>query len=319
MDDTDRLEDTLSPALAPLVRGWQDHLRAERRLSSHTLDAYLRDLGQFLAFLNTHLGGFPDRADLATLEVRDFRAFLAERRNRGVSPTSLARNLSALRAFFSYLRKNNILQNDAIAAIRSPRRSKRLPRPLGEQAARQTLETAREHTSPSPRDWVAHRDVAVLTLLYGCGLRISEALGLDAQDWPTRDDMLRIRGKRDKERLVPILPVVRQAVEEYRTRCPFPLREGPLFRGVRGGRLNARNIQLLLARVRSALGLPPSATPHALRHSFATHLLTAGGDLRTIQELLGHVNLSTTQQYTDVDTAYLMDVYNHTHPGAKKN
>ncbi|PCJ43156.1 MAG: recombinase XerC [Alphaproteobacteria bacterium] len=302
------------PALMPLLGGWLDYLRAEKRVSPHSFKAYERDVRNFLTFLAAHLGDAPTKADLRDLKPADFRAFLARRRRDGLTPASVARTLSGVRSFFSYLRRNDILRNDAINGISAPKLPKRLPRPLDPDMARKSLEMAADF---APVSWVGDRDIAVLTLLYGCGLRISEAIGLNRRDVPS-GDMLRVLGKRNKERLVPLLPVVRRAIETYLASCPYDLPpEGPLFIGVQGRRLNARMIQLVMQKLRQVLGLPPSATPHALRHSFATHLLTAGGDLRTIQELLGHVSLTTTQHYTDVDTAYLMDVYNNAHPGAK--
>ncbi len=301
------------PALLPLLESWQDYLRTERRVSSHTYDAYARDVTGFLVFLAEHLGRMPVRADLQNLRPVDFRSFLAKRRSDGLTPASVARTLSAVRAFFKFLRQGDIVNNDAINAVNSPKKPGRLPRPLDEKTARQTLADVADFASEG---WVGDRDIAVLTLLYGCGLRISEALDLNRSDLPD-GDMLRVLGKRRKERLVPILPVVRAAIEQYLASCPHALpMDGPLFIGVQGRRLNARMIQLAMQKLRQSMGLPPSATPHALRHSFATHLLTAGGDLRTIQELLGHASLATTQHYTDVDTAYLMDVYNNAHPGA---
>ncbi|PCJ36456.1 MAG: recombinase XerC [Alphaproteobacteria bacterium] len=299
------------PALLPLLQGWLDYLQAERRASPHTVNAYQRDVVRFFTFLAGHFGKSPTQADLQDLRPVDFRSFLAQRRRQGLSAASVARTLSALRAFFKFLRRNDILSNDAINAINAPKLPRRLPRPLDEEAARKSLIDVADFASET---WVGDRDIAVLTLLYGCGLRISEALNLNRADFPT-GDMLRVMGKRNKERLVPILPVVRAAIETYLKSCPHSLpMKGPLFIGVQGKRLNARMIQLAMQKVREILGLPPSATPHALRHSFATHLLTAGGDLRTIQELLGHASLATTQHYTDVDTAYLMDVYNNSHP-----
>ncbi len=302
------------PALLPLLKGWLEYLQNERRVSPHTFNAYERDVTAFLNFLADHRGYAPDKTDLAELAPVDFRSFLAKRRRDGLSAASIARTLSAIRAFFKYLRRNDILHNDAIGAVRSPKLPKRLPRPLAEEVAKKTLNDVADFAMES---WVGDRDIAVLTLLYGCGLRISEALNLNREDLPD-GDMLRVMGKRNKERLVPLLPVVREAIENYLKSCPtnLPL-NGPLFIGVQGKRLNARMIQLAMQKLRAAMGLPPSATPHALRHSFATHLLTAGGDLRSIQELLGHASLSTTQYYTDVDTSYLMDVYNNAHPGAK--
>lgn len=305
---------TIFPALRPLREDWLRYLRTERRVSGHTYDAYRRDITVFFIFLTDHLGRAPTAPDLADLRPVDFRSFLAHRRRNGLTSVSVARTLSVLRSFFKYLRRNEILHNDAINAIRSPKLPKRLPRPLDERAAKKSL----VHVAAlAHKPWVGDRDIAVLTLLYGCGLRISEALNLNREDLPD-GDMLRVRGKGNKERLVPLLPVVRTAIETYINRCPQTLvPDGPLFIGVQGRRLNARMIQLAMQKLRALLGLPPSASPHALRHSFATHLLTAGGDLRTIQELLGHESLTTTQHYTDVDTAYLMDVYNNAHPGAK--
>jgi len=300
------------PDLQPLFDGWFDYLLTEKRVSRHTCNAYQRDLGCFFSFLSDHFGKIPDRSDLRDLQTSDFRSFLARRRRDGLGAASLARTLSAIRSFFNFLRRNDILCNEAIDAVSAPKLPHRLPRPLDEEAARNLLTMAAVR-----KDWVGERDIAVLTLLYGCGLRISEALNLNRADLPD-GDMLRVLGKRNKERLVPLLPVVRRAIETYIKSCPHDLpMDGPLFIGVQGRRLNARMVQLAMARLRCRLGLPPSATPHALRHSFATHLLTAGGDLRTIQELLGHSSLATTQHYTDVDTAYLMDVYNNAHPGAQ--
>ncbi|MCK5425128.1 MAG: tyrosine recombinase XerC [Emcibacter sp.] len=301
------------PALLPHLEGWLSYLKVEKRVSNHTYEAYQRDMTTFFTFLADHLGHAPTPKDLSDLRPVDFRSFLARRRRDGLTPASVARTLSAIRSFFKYLRQNEILHNDAINAISSPKLPHRLPRPLDEQAAKRSLTNVADFAKEG---WVGDRDIAVLTLLYGCGLRISEALNLNRQDLP-EGDMLKVLGKRNKERLVPLLPVVRAAIETYLKSCPHTLpMNGPLFIGVQGKRLNARMIQLAMQKVREVMGLPPSATPHALRHSFATHLLTAGGDLRTIQELLGHASLNTTQHYTDVDTAYLMDVYNNAHPGA---
>lgn len=313
-----KLDIHLYPALRPVINRWGDYLVSEKRVSKHTHEAYMRDICFFLSFLRDHLGISPTKHALEKLKPADFRSYLASRRRDGLSPASMARSFSAVRSFFKYLRKSGELENDAINAVNSPKLKKRMPRPISEDAAKRTITEVGNFAKDATNDWIALRDIAVLTLLYGCGLRISEALSLNVGDLD-KGDIMTVHGKRDKERLVPLLPVVVEAVENYVKACPKKFSTGePLFIGVRGKRLNARNVQLAMQKVRIALGLPASATPHALRHSFATHLLTAGGDLRTIQELLGHADLSTTQHYTDVDTAYLMDVYNNAHPSAKK-
>ena len=296
------------------IETWLTHLAAERRASPHTLEAYRRDLGQFLGFLKGHLGGEPTMADLAELKAVDFRAFLAARRNGGAGSRTLARQLSAVRSLFRHLERVGVLANPAHATLRGPKRPNAIPKAL-------TIEAASRLVSEGPDDgdapaWVEARDAAVLALLYGCGLRISEAMGLSRSQAPISDgDVLRITGKGGKDRIAPVLPVVRSAIERYLVQCPIPLpANGPLFVGVKGGRLNARNIQLLIARLRGSHGLPSTATPHALRHSFATHLLSAGADLRSIQELLGHASLTTTQVYTAVDRTHLMEQYRKAHP-----
>lgn len=298
---------------ARLAARWHRHLESERRLSPHSLVAYGGDLGRFFRFLSGHLGHEVAPGDLATLELADFRAFLAARRGEGVGSRSLARTVSALRAFFRYLDKVEGVKNAAIGAVVTPRAGRRLPRPLGEEDAATILDAVGDHAGDPV---AAARDIAVLTLLYGAGLRISEALALDRRDLGG-GDMLRVRGKRGKERLVPMLPAVRAAVSRYldlRSGAPGP--DTPLFTGARGGRLGARQVQKAMARARIALGLPDSATPHALRHSFASHLLAAGGDLRTIQELLGHASLSTTQVYTAVESGAMLEVFRKAHPRA---
>jgi integrase/recombinase XerC len=294
-----------------LVIKWHDYLTSEKRASPHTISAYSRDIECFLDFLSQHLGCSLTERSLSTLRTKDFRSYLSDRRRSGLTPASMARSLSAVRAFFKYARKNNHFKNDAIDLIRSPCLPARLPRPLDENAAAQSLKDISNYASDH---WIGLRDCAVISLLYGSGLRISEALSLNGSALQ-QGDTLKVLGKGNKERMVPLLPAVKEATQAYCAACPYEiLDKGPLFLGARGGRLNARLIQLAMQKMRASLGLPPSATPHALRHSFATHLLTAGGDLRSIQELLGHVNLSTTQHYTDVDTAYLMDVYNNALP-----
>lgn len=308
---TPLIDDPISEDMRALFSRWQRFLESERRSSVHTLKAYSRDVTGFLSFLAEYQGGptAPDR--LSLLKVADFRAFLASRRRDGLTPRSLGRVLSALRSFFRYLDRVEGIGNDAISSVRSPKQARTVPRPLSVKDAAEFMETVGD---VDPRDWVAARDVAMVTLLYGCGLRISEALSLDVRDM-TAGDSLIIQGKRGRQRMVPVLPVVREAIEDYLAQTPHSTGpDTPLFRGIRGGRLNPRVIQKTVAKARRAMGLPESATPHALRHSFATHLLQAGGDLRTIQELLGHASLSSTQHYTEVDEASLLATYQKAHP-----
>jgi integrase/recombinase XerC len=289
---------------------WQRELGAVRRLSANTLDAYASDLSQFLSFLAGHSGGVVTLTTLKDLRAADIRAFLAERRNAAIGSRTLARQLSALKSFFRFLEREGTMSTEALDTIRTPRQPRSLPKALTVAESRLTLATPAEMDD---RPWVAARDSAVLALCYGAGLRISEALSVTRADLD--GDMLRVTGKGGKTRQVPLLQAVRAAVEHYLELCPFKLwPDDPLFRGTRGGVLSPRLIQLRMEQLRSALGLPPSATPHALRHSFATHLLGAGGDLRTIQELLGHASLSTTQIYTAVDTDRLLESYRAAHP-----
>lgn len=296
-----------SDACAKLIFGWHRYLTSEKRMADKTVLHYGRDLGSFIAFMSSYKGGVLSPNSFKAMSIQDFRAWLADLRRSGLSPRSVARSLSALRNFYRYLSRVHGIDNDAIAAVQSPKLPHRVPRPLSVDGAKSVLNTIGDFTIT---DWTSARDIAVVTLLYGCGLRINEALSLNHADAPT-GDMLRVIGKRNKERLVPVLPVVRQAIEAYLSRVPFALADdGPLFVGARGGRLNARVIQHAMQLVRTALGLPDSATPHALRHSFATHLLSAGGDLRTIQELLGHADLASTQVYTEVDSTRLKEIYN---------
>ncbi len=292
---------------------WLGHLASERRASRHTLAAYRGDLSVFLTFLAGHLGGPVGLAALAAARTADFRAFLAQRRADGLGATSVARALSVVRGFYRFLARNDVIANAAIAAMRGPRRPHAIPKALSAPAARATLDEV-EAAPDAP--WVAARDTAVLALLYGCGLRVSEALGLDRAAAPL-GEALTVMGKGRKQRLVPVLPAVREAVDRYLALCPYRLgARDPLFVGVKGGRLDPRLVQLRMADLRGRLGLPASATPHALRHSFATHLLAGGADLRAIQELLGHARLSTTQLYAEVDTARLLSVYAASHPRA---
>jgi integrase/recombinase XerC len=261
-----------------------------------------------------HLGGAASCEDLAQLTASDFRAFLARRRKEGAESRTLARQLSSLRSFYRFAEKQGLFRNAALSAIRSPKLPHRVPKPVAPDKARDLVKADALADADTPQ-WVLARDEAVLTLLYAAGLRISEALSLTPRQ--ADQPVLRVTGKGNKTRIVPLLPAARDAITRYRDLCPFALKpEEPLFRGVKGGPLNARNIQLLVARLRGALGLPETATPHALRHSFATHLLSHGADLRVIQELLGHASLSTTQVYTEVNRAHLLEQYRKAHPRA---
>ena len=305
---------SLAPDAAAAAQGWLTRLKVERRMSARTLEAYARDLGQFAQVMADHLGGPPANRDLAELTVSDFRAFLARRRTQGAESRTLARQLSSLRSFYRHAEKTGLFRNPALSALRSPKLPHAVPKPLSPEKAKALAKADALATDETPR-WVLARDQAVLTLLYACGLRISEALSLTTAQ--AEQPVLTITGKGNKTRLVPLLPVARAALALYRELCPFALtpRE-PMFRGIKGGPLNARNIQLLIARLRGALGLPETATPHALRHSFATHLLANGADLRVIQELLGHASLSTTQVYTEVNRTHLLEQYRKAHPRA---
>jgi integrase/recombinase XerC len=295
----------LKPDAAEQVQAWLTGFARKRRAAAKTIEAYARDLSQFGQFLQDHLGEPADLSELEGLLAADFRAFLAARRNDGVGSRSLARQLSAIRSFYRDLERRGILRNPGIWAVRSPKLPHLMPRPLPQAA---TLAMVAEPLDGDAPVWVQSRDVAVLMLLYGAGLRISEALGIRRRDVPAR--VLRITGKGGRIREVPLLDQVSLAIERYVALCPYPLpADGPLFRGVKGGPLKARIVQLLVARLRGSLGLAQTATPHALRHSFATHLLAAGADLRAIQELLGHANLSTTQIYTGVDHRHLVAQY----------
>ncbi|MBM3568099.1 MAG: tyrosine recombinase XerC [Alphaproteobacteria bacterium] len=300
--------------LAAALGRFEHWIAAERRLSANTVEAYGRDLGFFFRFLAPHLGGPPGLAELAKLAPADFRAFLAQRRESQPENSSIARTLSSLRAFFAWLDRQKLCHCAAIGAIRAPRVKPPLPRALTADDALTALDRIEFESEPG---WIGKRDAAVLALLYGCGLRISEALGLSRGDAPLKD-LLTVTGKGNKQRQVPVLQVVREAVAAYLAELPFAVEsDGPLFLGARGKRLDPAIVQGRLRSLRRRLGLPESATPHALRHSFATHLLAAGGDLRAIQELLGHASLSTTQRYTDVDTKQLLAVYDRAHPRAR--
>lgn len=299
---------------ATLVDNWLGQLAAVRGASPRTIIAYRRDVSGYLAFLASHLEGPVGRKALGAITLSDMRAWMAHERARGISARSLARALAAVRSFHSWLAEAHGIEASAVLATRGPRLTVRLPRPVPADAARDLIETVELQTL---EPWIGARDVAVVTLLYGCGLRISEALGLRWRDAPLGES-LRVRGKGGRERVVPVLPVAAEAVEAYRRLCPWePGADGPLFVGARGGALGPRHVQKVTAKARLQLGLPASATPHSLRHSFATHLLEAGGDLRSIQELLGHASLTTTQIYTGVDQVRLMESYLAAHPRAR--
>jgi integrase/recombinase XerC len=304
----------LAADLAAAVTDWQEWLATERRLAAHTLAAYRHDVSVFLAFLAQHLGGPPSLADVAALRPADLRAHFAALAGRGLVAASRARALASVRSLCRFLDRRGLVHVPAAAAVRPPKLSRPLPRPLAEGDAIAVVEHAGEVSEAA---WIAARDTALVTLLYGCGLRISEALALQRSVHPL-GDTLRVVGKGRKERIVPVLPLVRDAVSAYVALCPYHAGPaGPLFFGARGGALDPGIVQKQMRALRRRLGLPETATPHALRHSFATHLLAGGGDLRTIQELLGHASLATTQRYTAVETSQLVAVHRAAHPRAR--
>ena len=302
----------VAPALRDALDRWGAHLTGVEGRAPNTAHAYRADVATWLGFLAGHRGGAAGVADIGRLTQTDMRAWMASERARGLGARSLARKLSAVKTFSRWLADREGLEITAILATRPPKFRKPLPRPLAPSDARAMIGAVGDAAA---EPWVAARDTAVLTLLWGCGLRISEALGLESEALPLGPS-LRVLGKGAKERMVPVLPAARTAVDAYAALCPWDLSAGPLFRGIKGGRLSQGAVSGAMARARMALGLPASATPHALRHSFATHLLEAGGDLRAIQELLGHASLSTTQAYTAVGNARLMEVYAAAHPRA---
>jgi len=303
------------PALAQARQNWLDELGSLRRLSALTVEAYERDSRQFLIFLAHHHGVQVSMATLAQCQLSDLRAFLAKRRSDGMSGRSLARGLAGIRSFLSYLARQGLVDVPAVKVIRAPKQPKSLPKPLGVDQALQLVDIKSQTIGEG---WIEARNSAILTLLYGCGLRISEALNLTAGDLTDARQMrLYVTGKGGKTRLVPVIAAVHQALQIYRARCPYILTpDKPLFRGVRGGQLQAAIVQRMVRDLRRQLNLPETATPHALRHSFATHLLSRGGDLRAIQELLGHASLSSTQIYTHLDTQRILEIYQNTHPRA---
>ena len=301
--------------LTAAAADWRRWLRAERRAAPNTLDAYARDLARFTTFLTKYQGSPPDLAALSALATRDFRAYFSARDGDGIGRSSLARELSSLRTFFKWLEREGLGDNAALTALRTPRCHAALPRPL---SAEDALDAVRAIGADAAEPWVGRRDIALLLLMYGAGLRIGETLGLSVAEKPG-GGALRVTGKGNKTRIVPVLSTIAAAIDAYLEACPFTLAgTDPLFVGVRGERLNPGVVQRQVRRLRDHLGLPESITPHAFRHSFATHLLEAGGDLRTIQELLGHASLAATQRYTKVDTARLKAVHGAAHPRDRK-
>jgi len=307
-----------SAEISAEFRRWLAFLGDQKRMSPKTVEAYQRDVTQFLLFMTGHLGEQPSLGDLAALAPRDVRAFMAYRRSQGIGARTLMRQLAGARSFARFLERDGKGKVGALNAVRAPKLAKTLPKPLTVPSAKRISDIglrAGEEREP----WIFARDASVLALLYGSGLRISEALGLSGKDVPApgQGDTIVVTGKGNKSRMVPVLQQVLTLVADYISLCPYDLSDDePLFVGAKGGKLSPRIIQLTMERLRGALGLPDTATPHALRHSFATHLLSRGGDLRSIQELLGHASLSTTQIYTAVDTERLLDAYKAAHPRA---
>jgi integrase/recombinase XerC len=310
----------VSSKLTEARAAWRDWLRSERRLSSHTLVAYEHDVASFLGFMTEYLGDTPTLEQLSKLKPAEYRAWLAERAREGMARSSTSRAFSSLRSFFRFLDKRGLAHNASIAAIQTPKLPRSVPKALSEDDMTELLDTPADRERAA---WIDLRDTAVLLLLYGAGLRIGEALGLAKgtveELLKSGRDTLSIIGKGNKTRLVPLLPQAIEALGAYRDACPFMKALSPgdaFFLGARGGPLDAAIVQKRVRDLRHQLGLADSVTPHALRHSFATHLLGAGGDLRTIQELLGHASLSTTQRYTHVGFEQLQHVYDQAHPRA---
>ncbi len=302
--------------LIAALKDWLSYLARERRAAKLTIEAYQRDVGDFLRFLSFYDGDAPNVARLGALTRTDIRAWLAQRRDRGLIAASNARALSAVKSLARRLTREGRIEIGVLATQRGPKLPRSVPKPLNAPEADALFENVDEVAA---EPWIAKRDLAVLMLLYGCGLRIAEALSLTKAEAPKSSGSLRVTGKGSKTRLVPVLPIVAEAVEDYLSHCPWPLaKDGPLFVGAKGGPLNPRLIQRSMQKLRLLLGLPETATPHALRHSFATHLLAGGGDLRAIQELLGHSSLSTTQRYTEIDAGQLLSVYQSAHPRAER-
>ena len=294
---------------------WLGNLKEVRNLSDNTLISYKHDVKSFIEFISTHTGSEVSIKYLNDMKISDFRSFLSYLRNKDISSTSMARIISSLKSFFNYLLNTNLIESTVVQSLRTPKQKKSLPRPISSELAIETIKHAQDMEKEK---WIGLRNKSILMLLYGCGLRISEALNLNFEDI-NENDYLIIKGKGNKERMVPLMDYVKNDIENYIHECPKNfMKDDPLFVGKRLDRLSPRIIQYVLEKIRHNLSLPETATPHALRHSFATHLLNSGGDLRTIQELLGHSSLSTTQKYTKVETEKLYDAYSKAHPLAKK-
>jgi integrase/recombinase XerC len=303
----------MARSAAQLREAWLDSLAHERRVSAHTLRAYGDDVARFFAFLSAYRGGAVSLAILQNLAPAELRAFLTDRRSNGLGARGIQRALAGVRSFYRYMERENLADGAAVRAVRSPKLPRTLPRPLSETDTERAIAEAGENDQP----WIAARNAALITLLYGTGLRISEALSLKRGDVPLAQS-LTVVGKGKKERAVPVLAAVREVLDVYAGLCPFdPGKNGALFLSRRGNPMSAREAQALMQNLRGRLGLPRSATPHALRHSFATHLLQNGGDLRAVQELLGHASLSTTQKYTEVEGSRVLAVYDAAHPRAR--
>ena len=313
MQEFKDFQQTTTPRVLSMIEAWQKWLSAERRLSALTAESYFLDLREFMDFLSSDIGHPVDVRDLTDLSVTDLRSFLVERSTQHAARSSIARNMSTVRNFYRFLSKTHDINNTAVRVVRPARPPKTLPKPLEQDEALALLGAAQKMQKEK---WQGLRDAALLTLLYGCGLRISEALALNVGDIPRTNDVLVITGKGNKQRMVPLLSAVKKTIDAYLKERPVDTKDAPLFIGSRGERLNPGVVQRQIRKLRTLLGLPATVTPHALRHSFATHLLTAGSDLRSVQELLGHASLSATQRYTEIDTVRLKAVYDHAHPRA---
>ncbi|MFK7839734.1 MAG: tyrosine recombinase XerC [Bdellovibrionales bacterium] len=304
---------TCAPDLSHTLEKWIDYLRVEKQVSKHTFRAYTSDVNNFITFMRDHTGKTPCIGDIADVKIADLRSWMSQKSINGASNASRARSLSGVKNFLNWADKNGIMHNAAIHVMRSPKLGHKLPRPLFENQALKILDNADLLTA---EDWIGMRDRALFTLLYGCGLRINEALNLDIKDMP-EDGFIRVIGKGSKERIVPVIDLVTTAITQYLDQCPYPVtKDSPIFLGARGARLNQGIAQKSMRQIRSVLGLPETATPHAFRHSFATHLLQNGANLREIQELLGHSSLSTTQRYTEINAEELLRIYKNAHPRA---